>query len=371
MSKLSKESNRLRLTLNHKERKSLRHIRNRDCKPYRRERASAILKIASGQSPHSVAKHGLLKERDPDTVYNWLKAFAQRGIDGLTQKERKRPSRLNDEEKDKLKEIIIKKTPMDYGAERLRWSLKSLLNLIPCLSANYKSTSSIWYLLKRLSLSYKRGRDFIRSPDLGKAFKIRRIRAYLGYARKNPDKVAFLFLDEFSFYRQPKVGPAWWPVGSRCQPPARRSCTNDTRGRIVGAIDAVSGELSFRIASAITVEVLCDFLSTLRAKYSDYEKIYLVLDNWHNVHDHPQTFAQMKKLGITHLFLPTYCPESNPIEKLWQGLTRNVLKLHLFSEKFPALKAHVKNWLNQYLTPSRELLRMVGLLSGRAIPVDI
>lgn len=371
MSKLSKESNRLLLKINHKERKSLQHILNRDEKPYRRERASAILKIASGDSPHSVAKCGLLKERDPDTVYRWLKAFAQRGIDSLTQKERQRPSRLTETEKDELKEIIQKKTPMDYGVEHTRWSLKSLLTLVPSLSHCYQSISSIWYLLKRLGISYKRGRDFIRSPDSGKAFKIRRIRAYLGYARKNPDKVAFLFLDEFSFYRQPKVGPAWWPKGSRCQPPARRSCTSDTRGRIVGAIDAVSGELSIRMASAITVEVLCDFLSSLRTKYSDYEKIYLVLDNWHNVHDHPQTLVQMEQLGITYLFLPTYCPESNPIEKLWQGLTRNVLKLHLFSDKFPALKVHVENWLNQYLTPSRELLRMVGLLSGRAIPVDI
>lgn len=371
MSKLSKESNRLLLTINHKERKSLRHILNRDCKPYRRERAAAILKIASGDSPHSVAKGGLLKERDPDTVYRWLKAFAQRGIDGLTQKERKRPSRLIEKEKGELVEIIQKKTPIDYGAEHVRWSLKSLLFLIPALSRCYKSTSSIWYLLKRLSLSYKRGRDFIRSPEVGKALKIRRIRAYLGYARKNPAKVAFLFLDEFSFYRQPKVGPAWWPKGSGCQPPAIRSCTSDTRGRIVGAINAVSGELSFRIASAISVEVLCDFLVTLRSKYSHCEKIYLVLDNWHNVHDHSQTLVTMEQLGITHLFLPTYCPESNPIEKLWQGLTRNVLKLHRFSDKFPALKMHVESWLKQYLTPSRELLKMVGLLSDRAIPIDI
>ncbi|MFQ6041944.1 MAG: IS630 family transposase [Candidatus Poribacteria bacterium] len=371
MSRLIKESNRLLLTLNRKERKSLQHILNRDCKPYRRERAAAILKIASGQSPHSVAKEGLLKERDPDTVYSWLKAFAQRGIDGLTQKERKRASGLSEKEKDEVKKIIQRKTPIDYGVEQSRWSLKSLLGLIPSLSRFYKSESGVWYLLKRLSLSYKRGRDSTHSPDTGKAFKIRRIRAYLGYARRHPDKVAFLFLDEFSFYRQPKVGPAWWPCGSGCQPPAIRSCTSDTRGRIVGAINAVSGELSFRIASSISVEVLCDFLSTLRQKYSHCEKIYLVLDNWHNVHDHPKTLATMKRLGITHLFLPTYCPESNPMEKLWQGLTRNVLKLHRLSDKFPVLKMHVENWLKQYLTPGRELLKMVGLLSGRAIPVDI
>lgn len=368
MCQLTKESNRLRLKINHKERKSLRNILNRDCKPYRRERAAAILKIASGQSPHSVAQGGLLKPRDADTIYAWLKAFGQRGISSLTRKERQKPSRLTAKEKTELRQTIQQKTPMDYGVCRFRWSLKTLLNLIPSLSRAYKGLSSIWYLLRRMGISYKRGRDFSRSPDVAKGLKIRRIRAYLGYARKNPDQVAYLFLDEFSFYRQPKVGPTWWPVGSRCQPPAMRSCRGDTRGRIVGAINAVDGELSFRIASAITVEVLCDFLLLLREKYSDYAKIYLVLDNWYNVHDHPQTLLTMEQLGITPLFLPTYCPESNPIEKLWQGLKRDLLTLHRDSENFPVLKEHVWDWLSNI--KEEEILQMVGLLDGRAIVVN-
>jgi transposase len=315
-----------------------------------------------------VAQNGLLKERDADTIYSWLKGFSQRGISSLTQKERRKPSRLTAKEKAELRTIIQQKTPMDYGISRFRWSLKTLLSLIPSLSGADKGLSSIWYLLRRMGISSKRGRDFSRSPDVAKRLKIRRIRAYLGYARKNPDRVAFLFLDEFSFYRQPKVGPAWWPIGRRCQPPAMRSCRNDTRGRIVGAINAVSGELSCRIASAITVEVLCDFLLQLREKYSDYAKIYLVLDNWYNVHNHPQTLATMQQLGIIPLFWPTYCPESNPIEKLWQGLKRDILTLHRDSESFPVLKQHVREWLSNI--KAEEILQMVGLKDGRAIAVN-
>jgi hypothetical protein len=37
-----------------------------------RERCGALLKIAAGHSPHAVATQGLLKPRDPDTVYGWL-----------------------------------------------------------------------------------------------------------------------------------------------------------------------------------------------------------------------------------------------------------------------------------------------------------
>lgn len=49
-------------------------------KPYVRERCAALLKIAEGQSPHAVARSGLLKPRDPDTVYGWLDWYERYGI---------------------------------------------------------------------------------------------------------------------------------------------------------------------------------------------------------------------------------------------------------------------------------------------------
>ena len=236
MCQLSKEKNRLKLILNAKERKALTHIRDRDPKPYKRERAAALLKIASGQSPHEVALSGLLKPRDPDTVYSWVKDFALSGIKSLTHKEREKKERVTKGQKRQLGKILKKETPQDYGSCKTRWSLKALLTLIPFLACVYTTPSGIWYLLKRMRISYKRGREWQKSPDRAKEYKIRRIRAYLGYARKHPEKVALLFLDEFSFYRQPKVGPTWWAMGSGNQPPAVRSCSSNTRGRIVGAI---------------------------------------------------------------------------------------------------------------------------------------
>ena len=52
-------------------------------RPYLRERAAAILKVAAGQSPRQVALHGLLRERDPDTVYAWLDRYLAEGLPGL------------------------------------------------------------------------------------------------------------------------------------------------------------------------------------------------------------------------------------------------------------------------------------------------
>ena len=58
------------LTLKSIEEQELVDHRDHDPRPYVRERCSAILKIAEGHSAHWVAQNGLLKARDPDTIYD-------------------------------------------------------------------------------------------------------------------------------------------------------------------------------------------------------------------------------------------------------------------------------------------------------------
>lgn len=70
--------------LNQEQRAELEWVARNDPKPYRRERAAAILKVADGQSAHAVARHGLLVARSADCVYAWLDRYEAEGIDGLT-----------------------------------------------------------------------------------------------------------------------------------------------------------------------------------------------------------------------------------------------------------------------------------------------
>ena len=71
------------LKLSARQRATLKEYRNHDPRPDIRERCAALLKIADGQSPHAVARRGLLRERDPDTVYSWLNRYEKEGIEGL------------------------------------------------------------------------------------------------------------------------------------------------------------------------------------------------------------------------------------------------------------------------------------------------
>ncbi len=71
------------LDLSPEERAQLEQVVKYHPKPYMRERAAAVLKVADGQWACHVARHGLLQRRDPDTLYIWLKRYRLEGLAGL------------------------------------------------------------------------------------------------------------------------------------------------------------------------------------------------------------------------------------------------------------------------------------------------
>ena len=73
----------LQLSLTTEERAELRRARDSHEKPYVRERASALLKIAAGWPGRQVALHDLLKPRQSDTVYTWGKRYQAESFSGL------------------------------------------------------------------------------------------------------------------------------------------------------------------------------------------------------------------------------------------------------------------------------------------------
>jgi hypothetical protein len=71
------------LALKTREQRELEYYRDHASHPYVRERCSALLKIAEGATPHAVARQGILKPRDPDTVYGWLQLYETEGVAGV------------------------------------------------------------------------------------------------------------------------------------------------------------------------------------------------------------------------------------------------------------------------------------------------
>ena len=71
------------LTLTKEQEKELRKVRDQHPKPYMREKAAILLKIAAGMSPHMASQEGGLKEHHPDTIYKWMDWYQTAGIQRL------------------------------------------------------------------------------------------------------------------------------------------------------------------------------------------------------------------------------------------------------------------------------------------------
>jgi len=240
MKRLTKSENgRLKLRLAGRHLKQLEHAARSNQNAQIRERAAAVLKVASGQSVRHVSENGLLVGRHRSTVYDWIQQYFTHGLSAW-EKKRQRQRKISDEQQ--LVKIIIEKSPIDFGCEQSRWTLALLREKVSFLSV-YKSVSGIFYLLSAVRLAWIRCRDVVFSVDPLRDYKIRRNRRILGYVRRYSHKAVMLFLDEFSVYRQPLRGKAWAYKGT--QPKNLRSRSSNTRFRIVGAINAVDGKLTF------------------------------------------------------------------------------------------------------------------------------
>jgi transposase len=75
--------NPLQIELTEREQIELERLRDHGEKAYVRERAAAILKLASGMSASAVANYGLLKRRQYQTVCQWVRRYQAEGIKGL------------------------------------------------------------------------------------------------------------------------------------------------------------------------------------------------------------------------------------------------------------------------------------------------
>lgn len=278
---------------------------------------------------------------------------------------------------------VVRRDPQVLGYAQSRWTLQAIAHCCEALQVTTKAGLS--QLLARLGISYKRGRDYLHSPDRFYEEKRSQIELALLRAWYEPQRYVLVYLDEFGIYRQPTVAQDWEAVGAS-QPLARRSHKSDTCYRGIGALNALTGQVTYLLRSEISVAVLGKFYGLLRADYPTAEHIYVVEDNW-PVHFHPTLLAQLQPqafahppklpaswsqlqrpeppkdpLPITLLNLPTYAPWLNPIEKLWRWLRQKVIHLHRLSDDWNTLKQRVGAFLEQFRQGSSNLLRYVGLL---------
>lgn len=242
--------------------------------------------------------------------------------------------------------------PSRWTLERIRASFSFLQDF---------TLSGVWHLLDRWDLSLRSAvvRHF--SPDEQYLPKLWWLQHVLGKSARAPQQYVALFLDEMGYCRWPEAACDWGPAAPAAPPAADPQQSKQGLWRIVGALHAHSGRVHYLENYIVGREQLQRMYDLLDGAYPHAQRIYVIQDNW-SVHSHPQVLQHLQTLPrIEPVWLPTYAPWLNPIEKLWRWLRQEVLKLHRLAGDFAALKHRVNGFLDQFSRGSQALLEYVGL----------
>ena len=381
------------LDLTPEQRQALLDCRDHHQLAYLRERAAALLFIADGFSPAYVATQRLLRPRDPDTVYAWLDRYQQEGFSGLIIRNGRgckpaySPAYASETEAQEAIAHVIKRDPRQFGVNRTRWNLPTLLAHLPGL--HLAGPSSLWHFLDRLDIRWLRGRAHVHSPDPLYQQKREYITQVAQRVRESGGKEVLLYQDECSYDHQPLVTSTY----ARCSEPqlAEQSFRGHELTRLAGVLNAQTGTV---LACAYPRELnryrLIEFYRQVCEAYPEVQRIWMVQDN-NPLHFHPDVLVGLepqacpfpfthpktwptkpcslavKRYGAWHLpiqlvLLPTYALWLNPIEKVWRKLKQEFLYMHRYAAESPkALQQRVLDFLHQWVAGSSDLLRCVGL----------
>ena len=262
-----------------------------------------------------------------------------------------------EEAKEEVKKVLAQ-SPRQYGLEGNRWRLAFIRQRVSWLRGC--TLAGVWQILKRLGFSYKQACRFIHSPDPRFRLKVRAITQAFSQALWHPDEAAILFEDELSYYQQPATTATWGLSGPK-QLRVQGGISGNQLTRLGAAMDGITGRLLYHQADKFGLQEMQALYRLIRQQYAQ-PTVFVVQDNWYQVHDHASVLQTAQELNIIPLFLPTYASWLNPIEKLWRWLRQDVLHNHSLADNLVALRGNVDDFLGQFALDSPDLLHYCGLL---------
>jgi len=222
------------------------------------------------------------------------------------------------------------------------------------------SLSGVWRLLQRCGLRLRSARMQQFSPDPEYAAKVAQLEMVLWEARRYPRSVVAVFLDQMGFARWPDPAGDW---GSQ-RPVADRRGAKQGLWRLMGALNPFTGQVHYVDNYIVGRQKVIECYGRLVEAYPRARRLYAIQDNW-SIHKHPDVVEALRTWPqIEPVWLPTYAPWLNPIEKLWRWLRQDVLYLHRLAADWKALRQRVRGFLDQFADGSQRLLEYVGLLGS-------
>jgi putative transposase len=206
---------------------------------------------------------------------------------------------------------LLKATPQAYGWCRTRWSCATLALTLQTKRGITVSAETLRRWLHEIGWVWKRPKLVAKDDDPYRVARLAQIRRV--FEQLKPSE-AMVFADELDIHLLPKVGCAWMPKGTQL---AVMTPGQNQKHYLAGALDLSTGTLLHRLGARKTNALFWDLLDLLEASYpaERYTRLYVVVDNYkiHKANVVGQWLAAHPRVKL--LFLPTYCPRANPIER--------------------------------------------------------
>ena len=206
---------------------------------------------------------------------------------------------------------LLKAPPQAYGWCRTRWSCATLALE---LHTKHRLEVSAWTVrrwLHELGWVWKRAKLVAKDNDPQRVARLARIRWQAEHLQAQE---VMVFADELDIHLLPKVGAAWMPKGSQeeVMPPGQNE-----KHYLAGALNLATGNILHCLGPRKNNALFRDLLTLLERTYPERQvrHMYVVVDNYkiHKAKAVEQWLATHPR--FTLLWLPTYCPRANPIER--------------------------------------------------------
>lgn len=208
-------------------------------------------------------------------------------------------------------EALLKTAPRVCGWCRTRWSCATLAVEVQVRRGIRVSAETMRHWLHELGWEWKRAKVAAKDDDPRRVEKLARIRLAFEQLRAG---AALFFADELDINLLPKVGYQWMPKGEQVE--VLTPGTNEKR-YLAGALDVITGTLTHCVWYRKQTGLFLDLLETLARTYPAplFSHLTVVVDNAkiHHAEAVAQWLAAHPRLEL--LYLPTYCPRANPIER--------------------------------------------------------
>jgi transposase len=206
---------------------------------------------------------------------------------------------------------VLHSVPRLCGWCRTRWSCATIALELQARRGIVVSGETVRRWLPELGWVWKRAKLRAKDDDPQRVEKLARIRDAFEQLRTG---VALFFADELDLSLLAKVGSQWMPQGEQVE--VLTPGTNEKR-HLAGALNITTGTITHCVWYRKPTGLFLDLLQTLDRTYPvrTFFHLQVVVDNA-KIH---QAMAVRKWLAahprFELLYLPTYCPQANPIER--------------------------------------------------------